>query len=83
MNWLSYTNGFKAYLKLEKSLSPNTIEAYLNDVAKFTAFEGSNLNYSSPSDVNLNDLQSFIKDINKLGLGARSQARIISGLKAF
>jgi len=83
VNWFSYINGFKAYLKLEKALSSNTIEAYLNDVAKFTSFEESKLNHSSPSDVSLNDLQAFIKDINKLGLGARSQARIISGLKAF
>ena len=40
MNWTSYINGFKAYLKLEKSLSANTIQAYLNDMGKFTVSRG-------------------------------------------
>ncbi len=83
MNWSVYINGFKAYLKLEKSLSANTIEAYLNDVGKFTVFEDSYLKKSSPADISISDLQAFIKEINKLGLGARTQARIISGIKAF
>lgn len=83
MNWSVYINGFKAYLKLEKSLSANTIEAYLNDVGKFTLFEESFLKKPSPADISISDLQAFIKEINKLGLGARTQARIISGIKAF
>ncbi len=83
MNWSSYIKGFTAYLRLEKSLSANTIEAYLNDVGKFSAFESTSLNRSSPEDITINDLQLFIKEINKLGLSARTQARIISGLKAF
>ncbi len=83
MNWLPYINGFKAYLKLEKSLSANTIAAYLNDVQKFTLFEETHLKKASPSDISISELQAFIKEINELGLGARSQARIISGIKAF
>ncbi len=83
MNWSSYIKGFTAYLRLEKSLSANSIEAYLNDVGKFSAFESTSLNRSSPEDITINDLQLFIKEINKLGLSARTQARIISGLKAF
>ncbi len=83
MNWFPYINGFKAYLKLEKSLSANTIAAYLNDVQKFTLFEETHLKKASPSDVSISELQAFIKEINKLGLGARTQARIISGIKAF
>ena len=83
MNWSSYIKGFTAYLRLEKSLSANSIEAYLNDVGKFSAFESTNLNISSPADITIDDLQLFIKEINKLGLSARTQARIISGLKAF
>jgi len=83
VNWSSYIKGFTAYLRLEKSLSANTIEAYLNDVGKFSAFESTSLNRSSPEDITINDLQLFIKEINKLGLSARTQARIISGLKAF
>ena len=83
MNWSSYIKGFTAYLRLEKSLSANSIEAYLNDVGKFSAFESTSLNRSSPADITIDDLQLFIKEINKLGLSARTQARIISGLKAF
>jgi len=83
VNWSSYIKGFTAYLRLEKSLSANSIEAYLNDVGKFSAFESTNLNRSSPADITIDDLQLFIKEINKLGLSARTQARIISGLKAF
>lgn len=83
MNWSPYINGFKAYLKLEKSLSANTIAAYLNDVQKFTLFEETHLKKASPSDISISELQAFIKGINELGLGARTQARIISGIKAF
>jgi len=83
MNWSSYVNGFKAYLKLEKSLSANTIQAYLNDIGKLIVFEEGHLDKASPADITIADLQSFIKEINELGLGARSQARIISGIKAF
>ncbi len=83
MNWSPLINGFKNYLKLEKSLSANTIQAYLNDVGKFTAFEQAQLQHHKASDISLDDLQGFIKQINELGLGARTQARIISGLRAF
>ena len=83
MNWSSYINGFKAYLQLEKSLSPNSVEAYLNDVGKFAVFEEAHIKKSSPSDIALSDLQLFLKQVNEIGLGARTQARIISGIKAF
>jgi len=83
MIWSAYIKGFKAYLQLEKSLSPNSVEAYLNDVGKFADFEENILNKSKPGDLALSDLQLFIKQINEIGLSARSQARIISGLKAF
>jgi len=83
MIWSAYIKGFKAYLQLEKSLSPNSVEAYLNDVGKFADFEENILNKSKPGDLTLSDLQLFIKQVNEIGLSARSQARIISGLKAF
>ena len=83
MIWSAYIKGFKAYLQLEKSLSPNSVEAYLNDVGKFADFEENILNKSKPGDLALSDLQLFIKQVNEIGLSARSQARIISGLKAF
>ncbi len=78
-----YLPGFKSYLKLERSLSENSIEAYLHDIMlldRFLEFRKITVN---PGTITLNQLQEFIKWINEIGLGARSQARIISGLKGF
>ncbi len=83
MNWQVYTQGFRAYLKLEKSLSSNTVDAYMNDVSKFTAYEERSLGRKSPAEVTHADLKHFIREINSTGLSARTQARMISGLKAF
>ncbi len=83
MTWENYIKGFKAYLKLEKSLSNNSISAYLHDINKLLQFFELNENIIPPEKVKLSDLQAFIQWINKLGLAATSQARIISGLKAF
>jgi len=81
--WHSYITGFKAYLQLEKSLSPNSIEAYLHDIEKLCQYlEISNLK-KSPEDIEHQDLLNFLKWITELGMTARSQARIISGLKGF
>lgn len=83
MNWKQYTQGFKSFLTLEKSLSENTIEAYLRDVEKLIQFlEYKKYDYS-PKDIELKHLQEFVKWINELGIGAASQARIISGIKGF
>jgi integrase/recombinase XerD len=83
MTWENYIKGFKAYLKLEKSLSNNSISAYLQDINKLVQFFELNEDIIPPEKVKLSDLQTFIQWINKLGLAATSQARIISGLKAF
>jgi integrase/recombinase XerD len=82
-NWNSYIIGFKSYLLLEKSLSHNTIEAYLNDMDKLIQFlELKNIN-KSPEKIELSEILSFLSWITELGISARSQARIISGIKAF
>jgi integrase/recombinase XerD len=83
MNWQVYTKGFKSYLRLEKSLSNNTVEAYLNDVTRFTDYEERNIGRAGPEAVTHADLQQFIVEVNRIGLSARTQARMISGLKAF
>ncbi|MBU8893734.1 MAG: site-specific tyrosine recombinase XerD [Bacteroidales bacterium] len=83
MNWESSIIQFRNFLKLERSLSDNSITAYETDIRKFVAFlEIKELNLS-PVQVKLRDLKNFLEWINVLGLNARSQARIISGLKAF
>lgn len=83
MSWGRYVKGFKAFLSIEKSLSKNSVEAYIRDVTKLTQFfEIHNLE-PTPEEVNYNELRDFIQWINKMGVSARSQARIISGIKAF
>ncbi|MEI7726991.1 MAG: site-specific tyrosine recombinase XerD [Bacteroidota bacterium] len=81
--WHSYINGFKAYLQLEKSLSANSVEAYVHDVTKITQFleiEGLDL---VPEKLELHHLQLFLQWITEIGMTAKSQARVISGLRAF
>jgi integrase/recombinase XerD len=81
--WDLYKKGYKAYLQLEKSLSENSVEAYLHDVDKLTQFLQSENNLRTPEQVTLKDLQQFIKWIANFGMTASSQARIISGLRGF
>jgi integrase/recombinase XerD len=81
--WHTYKKGFKAYLQLEKSLSDNSVEAYLRDVEKLTNYLEISNTIKNPTDLALKDLQGFIKWIAELGMTSTSQARIISGIKAF
>jgi len=81
--WMPYIKGFKAYLQLEKSLSNNSVDAYLRDVQKLEQFVKLELNGASVADIQLKHLQSFLIYINEIGLEPTSQSRIISGLKSF
>jgi integrase/recombinase XerD len=81
--WEGYKKGFKAYLQLEKSLSENSVEAYLHDLEKFTQFLYQYYLKKSPREIDLHDLENFLQWINQLGMTPSSQARIISGLKSF
>ena len=83
MNWQTALDSFRAYLLLERSLSPNTIEAYQNDVQKFVRYLDIEGLETPPLRVRRDDLEKFILWINRLGLEASSQARLISGLRAF
>ncbi|MES3018927.1 MAG: site-specific tyrosine recombinase XerD [Bacteroidota bacterium] len=83
MDWQSSLRGFKAYLKLERSLSPNTIEAYLHDVDKLLQFFMSRSEEKKPSTVTKSDLKDFLTWVNELGMIPPTQARVLSGLKAF
>lgn len=82
--WESFRKLFKGYMKLERSLSDNSVEAYLRDVEKLEqylqAHGGEKLR---PQDVTLSDLQGCIQWVSKLGMTPASQARTISGIKAF
>jgi integrase/recombinase XerD len=81
--WESYKKGFKAYLQLEKSLSDNSVEAYLHDIEQLTEYLYESDKLKSPSELKLKNLQQFIKWISELGMTPASQARIISGIKSF
>ncbi len=81
--WESYKKGFLIHLQLEKSLSPNTIEAYSLDLGKLVQFIEIMQMKVSPNELKLADLQAYIKWIAELGMSERSQSRIISGIKAF
>ena len=81
--WEPYKKGFKAYLQLEKSLSDNSVQAYLRDIELLTNYLQEKKKLKAPSDIVLKDLQSFLKWITELGMTASSQARIISGLRSF
>lgn len=83
MDWSIYIKGFRAFLKLEKSLSGNSIEAYEHDVEKLVQFLAYQKMEVPPKDITLHILQDFIKWINQLGMSARTQARVISGLRTF
>jgi integrase/recombinase XerD len=83
MKLLNYKKGFEAFLKLEKSLSPNSIDAYLRDFSKFIQFlELKSLNPSA-TEVEVHHIQDFMAWLFDIEIGARSQARILSGIKAF
>lgn len=80
--WERYKNRFKTFLTLEKSLSQNSIDAYLHDVELLKK------NYAVPSGlipekITLSDLQAFIKDLNNTDIAVTTQSRIVSGLRMF
>lgn len=81
--WDSYKKGYKAWLRLEKSLSDHSVEAYLHDVEKLTTYLQMSHQMVTPSELALKDLQQFVKWIGELGMTATSQARIISGIRSF
>lgn len=81
--WETYKKGFKAYLQLERSLSSHSVEAYLRDIGHLTVFLQEKKELKDPGSVTLRDLQQFLKWIAMLSMSDTSQARIISGIRAF
>ena len=83
MSWETYIKGFRNYLKLERSLSENSIQAYLRDVRKLEQFFELKKKSLTPGAVTTQHLKDFLEYLNELGMSAYSQARIISGLRGF
>jgi len=81
MSWKQSIKEFKSYLRIERSLSENTIDSYLRDIRKLAKFsEEKDLN---ELQITKAEVKEFIASINKEEISARSQSRIISGIKAF
>ena len=81
MSWKTSIKEFKTYLKIERSLSDNTIDSYLRDIKKLAHFaEEKKIN---ELQITKRDIKEFIVEINKEGISSRTQGRIISGIKAF
>jgi integrase/recombinase XerD len=83
MSWKNYINGFRSYLMLERSLSENSVEAYIRDVNKLVDYLSINDIKKSPKELTSKDISTFIQWIVKFGISANSQARLLSGIKAF
>jgi len=83
LDWQSALTGFKSYLRLERSLSANTVEAYMHDVEKLHQFFISTSEDKKLNSITSNDLKDFLVWVNKLGMLPPTQARVLSGLKAF
>ena len=81
--WEPYKKGFKAWLQLEKSLSANSVEAYLRDIDKLTDYLQATQKLVSPQELELKDLEKFVEWVSELGMTVTSQSRIISGLRSF
>src|SRR5690606_2797642 len=81
--WDSYLKGFSHYLKLERSLSPNSIEAYMHDATLLKQFMEMKYKRISTVNITLKHLRQFLQYVNELGMSAHSQARILSGIKGF
>lgn len=83
MNWDSLITQFKHYLKLERALADNSIEAYVRDIIKLQQFADSEEQSISAKEISYANVTDFIQLLNGLGMSAYSQARIISGVKSF
>ena len=81
--WQSYIKHFKNYLRLERSLSANSIEAYIHDAEKLREYIELTDASISPAGVTEEHLMGFLKYLTELGLSAHTQARLLSGIKAF
>ena len=82
MNWNSYIKSYQSYMRIERGLSKNTIDNYTFDIERLCLFlQENNLDYS-PLKISEEIIQQFVYSVCK-EVNARSQARIISGLKSF
>lgn len=83
MNWEQYKKGFKSYLQIERALSQNSVQSYLQDLDKLIQFVSLKDEMLGPEKLSFKDLKDFVQWIHELGMTASSQSRVISGIKTF
>ncbi len=83
MNWTESKKGYETFLRVEKSLSPNSVSAYVNDINKLIGFVEEHYPNLTPETVKLAQLRKFVEWMNQKGISPRTQARTISGIKSF
>ena len=83
MNWAESKKGYETFLRLEKSLSQNSVSAYVNDINKLISFVEENYPTLTPESIKLAQLRKFVEWMNEKGVSPRTQARTISGIKSF
>jgi integrase/recombinase XerD len=83
MKWSDSKKGYENFLKLEKSLSLNSVSAYVNDVNKLIYFLEQEYSKVTPEKVKILHLKGFVEWLNRKGVSPRTQARTISGIKSF
>jgi len=81
--WEAYIKGFRAYLQMERSLSENTVEAYLHDVQMLARYFSMSEHPAAAPDISLPQLQQFLVHIHELDLSAGTQSRVLSGVRSF
>ncbi|MCK9413351.1 MAG: site-specific tyrosine recombinase XerD [Prolixibacteraceae bacterium] len=83
MNWTESKKGYETFLRLEKSLSQNSVSAYVNDIHKLISFVEEHYPGLSPEAIKLVQLRKFVEWMNGNGVSPRTQARTISGVKSY
>ena len=83
MSWKSLIKGYENYLKIEKSLSTNTVDAYIRDINKMDGFFNSEDSKKKINSINHEDFQNYLAHLNGLKINARSQSRVISSMRSF
>jgi integrase/recombinase XerD len=83
LTWKQSFRNFETYLRLEKSLSDNSVEAYLNDVCKLEKYFAQAVIDVSPNKVTYSDLKAFLTWYGENNTNTRTQSRVLSGIRAF
>ena len=83
MSWKSLIKGYENYLKIEKSLSSNTVDAYIRDINKMDGFFNNEDSSKKITSISHENFQNYLSQLNEQKINARSQSRVISSIRSF